>query len=132
MIQSAASRSDRTTASRRLRRLSLPVVVIDQNCFATRGVAGIDVAPAISHEETSREIDVVLALGLEQKSRPGLAASAIIRIIMVTDEDIVDRQRRGQRLMDGFDGLACVGAAGDIGLVGNDEESESVRLQVEQ
>ena len=77
---------------RRLRRRSLPIAVIDQNRFATCGVAGIDVAPAISHKETARQVDVVLALGLEQKSGQRLAASAIIRIIMIADEDIVNWQ----------------------------------------
>src|ERR1700683_900553 len=77
---------------RRLRRRSLPIAVIDQNRFATCGVAGIDVAPAISHKKTARKIDGVLALGLERKSRERLGASAISRVIMIADEDIVDWQ----------------------------------------
>src|SRR5580700_4936942 len=117
---------------RRLRRLSLAVAVIDQNGLATRGVAGIDVAPAISHEVAPREINIVLALGLQQESGLGLAASAMVRIIMIADEDGVDRQRSREPLMDGFDGLTRLRAARNIRLVGNDEESESVCLQVDQ
>ncbi len=34
--------------------------------------------------------------------------------------------------MDGFDGLTGVGAAGNVGLVGDDDESESMRLEIVQ
>src|ERR1700722_16674560 len=56
----------------------------------------------------------------------------MIRVVMITDEDIIDRQRGRQCPMDGLDGVAGLGAAGDIGLVGDYKQSESVRLQVEQ
>ena len=55
----------------------------------------------------------------------------MVRVIMIADEDSVDRQRRREPLMDGFDGLTRLRAARNIRLVGNDEESESVCLQVD-
>ena len=78
---------------RRLRRLSLAITIIDQHRFATRIVAGIDVAPAIANYKTSREIDIVLALSLEQKPRLRFAASTVVRIVMIADENGIDRQR---------------------------------------
>ena len=95
-------------------------------------MAGVDVAPAIAHHKTAGEIDMVFALGLQQQTGLGLAASAMIRIVMITDEDIVDRQRSRERLMNALNGFASLAAARNIGLVGDDEQSESVRFQVEQ
>jgi hypothetical protein len=56
----------------------------------------------------------------------------MIAIVMIADEDIVDRQRGREPLMHGFDGLARLRAARDIGLVGDDEQREASCLQVEQ
>src|SRR5271155_572315 len=75
---------------RRLSGLSLAVAVVNQNRFATCAVAGIDVAPTISYYETAREIDIVLSLGLKEQAGLWFAAGAIISIVMITDEDVVD------------------------------------------
>src|SRR6266849_4402518 len=56
----------------------------------------------------------------------------MIAIVIITDEDIVDWQRGREYLMDGLDGLPRLRSARDVGLVGDDEDSESVCFQVEQ
>src|SRR5579863_5596013 len=125
-----AQRSHRSF--RRLSGLSLAIAVIDQNRFAPCGVAGIDVAPAISNNKAASQIDIVLALGLIQQARLRFAAIAVILIVMIADQDIVDWQQRSQSPMHRFDRLAALRAAGNIRLVRDYVEIETVRLQVEQ
>jgi hypothetical protein len=51
---------------------------------------------------------------------------------MIADEDIVYRERGRKSLMNSLDGIAGLRAARDVGLVGDDKESEAVHLQVDQ
>jgi len=74
----------------------------------------------------------MLALSLKEQPRLRLAAPTLIVIVMIADEDIVDRQGGREHFMYALDGGASLRAPGNIGLICNNEESESVRFQVEQ
>src|SRR5579871_1573025 len=73
-------------------RRPLAVAVIDQNGFTPRVITGIHVAPAIADKKTARQVYMMLALRFEQQAGPGFAALAVIVIVMITDEDVIDGQ----------------------------------------
>src|SRR5579862_51009 len=113
----------------RLSGFSLAIAVIDQYCLATCSVAGINITPAIPHHKTASQIDIMPASSLEKKAWTGFAASTLIRIIMITDEDVVDGKFRCELLVHGINFGTSKIAAGNIRLVRDDVERETMLLE---
>src|ERR1035438_7617578 len=63
------------------------ITAVDPDGAATRGGAGIDVAPAVADHETCGQIDRALSSSLEQHAGVGLAAIAAVRVIVITGSE---------------------------------------------
>src|SRR5439155_15978911 len=70
----------------------LRVAVIHKNGFAPRRLARSDVAPPISHDERSVQIDRPVASRLEKHSWPRFATGTVVRIDVTAHFDIIDRK----------------------------------------
>jgi hypothetical protein len=80
-------------------------------------MAGLNIAPSISHHETCGQVDIELSRRLEQKARPRLAAITVVRIVVVTNPDFIQRQLVLQPSVDLFDASTRLRASCDIWLV---------------
>jgi hypothetical protein len=92
-------------------------------------VAGIDVAPAVPHQETAAQVYIVLARRVKKHAGTGLTAGAVFHVIMIADKDIVDGQGRCQFPVHGLDFGTGDKAASNVGLVGDDVKWKAVRLE---
>jgi len=71
----------------------------------------------------------VLRRRREQKPWAWLAAIAVITIIVVADEQIIQRQRGTELRVDRLYHVSPLGAARNVGLVGGADEEEAGRLE---
>ena len=111
-IQSTASGSDPTRSVRGRLRGPFGVSAVDQDGFASGVRAGINVAPAIADHVTVAQIDPVLLRRALYQPWSRLAAVAVVRIIMVAGQHVVQRQLGTQAavdLLDRFALSACLG-----------------------
>src|SRR5437660_537102 len=72
---------------------SLWIAVIHKNGFAPRRLARRDVAPPISHDERSAQIDRPLASRLQKHSWPRFATGTVVLIDVTAHFDIIDRKQ---------------------------------------
>jgi hypothetical protein len=103
---------------------ALGPVAVDQEGADTGVGAGVDIAPAVADHETLGEIDVVLRGGIQKEAWLRFAAAAVVWVVVPADADVVEHREGGaEGSVDGIDRGARDFAAGDVGLVGdNDEE----------
>src|SRR5205807_642917 len=106
---------------RRNGRLTLTIMAIDQNRYASGRMTGIDILPSIADEKTGRQMDRMLMLRLEQKTRPRLSAGTIGIAVVETDEDIVEGERRSEARVHLVDSSRRLRASGDVRLVGDND-----------
>ncbi len=99
--------------------------MVDPNGAAACSRACIDVAPTVANQIAPHDIDAVPGSSLEEQAGQGFAAVAAIRIIVVADEKIVEREMGGQEAVYLFDVFAGGGSAADIGLIGDDDQEKS-------
>src|SRR5262245_48671713 len=69
------------------------VAVVDEHGPASGGLAGCDVAPAVADHPAFRKHDAVFLRRLDQQSRLGLPARAIIGLGVPADPYVVDPER---------------------------------------
>src|SRR4029077_3601689 len=98
---------------------------VDQDGAAAGGGAGVDVAPAVSYEETGFQIDSVAPGRLQQQAWFGFAAGAGIGVIVPAREEIVERERGGDGAVHGFGKGARLGAARYVGLIGDHDQQKT-------
>src|SRR5579864_7855224 len=82
-----------------VRRPSFRIAAIDPDGEASGRGAGIHVAPAVANHEALAQIDFIFAGGFEEESGLGLATVARVRILVIADEELVDRQRLADGVM---------------------------------
>src|ERR1051325_9156943 len=73
------------------------VAVVDQDRRTAGRPRGRDILPSVADQEARPEIDAVLGGGAKQQARTRLPAIAPIAIVVVADEQVVQRQRLEQR-----------------------------------
>src|SRR5437016_13057075 len=95
----------------------LRVAVIDKNGFAPRRLARGDVAPPISHDERSAQIDRPVASRLQKHSWPRFATGTVVRIDVTAHFDIIDRKQSPELLMDRLRHLGSNSSRGQGRLV---------------
>src|SRR6266566_5838711 len=69
----------------------LRLAVVDQDGCAARAPTGFHVLPPITDHEARREVAAVLGRGPDQEPRAGLAAIACVAIVVIADEQVVER-----------------------------------------
>src|SRR3982751_57414 len=79
------------------------IASVDPNRFAARARAGIDVPPSISDEEAATKVYSILFGSEKHKSWLGLSAIARVLVIVVTGENIIQRQCRFKKGIHFFD-----------------------------
>src|ERR1041385_1508709 len=75
----------------------LRVAVVDQNGRTARRPGGRDILPAIADQEARAEVDAVLGGGANQETGTRLAAIAPVALVVVADQQVIQRQRLEQR-----------------------------------
>jgi hypothetical protein len=108
------------------------VPVIDQNTPAARTVPRVYIAPTVAHQETGGQIQAVFGACLEQQARLGLAAIAPVAIVVETGENVVQRQFGPKAGVHRLDGFPRLGSAGNIGLIGDDNEQKPGAFQIQE
>jgi hypothetical protein len=71
------------------------------------------------------QIDAVGGGGIEEHSGLGLSARTVIGRVVIAGIDGVERQFLAKAVVDGFDAIMGLDAAGDVGLIGDDEQEEA-------
>src|SRR5579883_151493 len=104
---------------------ALPITEIEKYSTASGLRAGVNVAPAVADHEAGGEIDIEIARRGLEHPRFRLAALAGIGAVMIADVDRVERHGSSQDGMNLFEGFAALSPAGEIGLVGDDNQQES-------
>src|ERR1051326_1164922 len=102
--------------------LTLGVAVVDEERFAAGALAGFDVAPPVPDHVRAREIDLMALRGIEQAARTWLAAGAGLGIVVIADEEFVDRELTREFLVDLLDLGAFGRSARDVRLVRDDDQ----------
>jgi hypothetical protein len=64
-----------------------------------------------------------------EQARSGFAAEAIMVVIVRADAEFVEGQLVLENLVDGFDAGKGLGAAGHVGLIGDDDQKEAKVFQ---
>jgi hypothetical protein len=95
-------------------------------------LARFDIPPPIPDEITRAQIQPILGRSLQKQARFGLPAEAGIPVIVIANEEIVDRERHPERLVDAFHYGALLGSARHIRLVGHDQQKKSLGFQCSQ
>jgi len=113
-------------------RSTFAIVKVQQYGTATGGLPRIDVAPAIAHHEGTGEVDPVMRLRIEEEAGQGLTAMAGVAIVMRADQELVHRKCLPHGVVKRVNRLEGSGTAGDVGLIGSDEQEEAERLQASQ
>lgn len=104
---------------------ALAVLVVEEDGAAASGVAGVDVAPAVADDEAGGEVDLMAGGACEHESGLGFAAGAIVFVVVIADDEIVEGEGGAEEIVNLFDGGLGLAAAGDVGLVGDDDEEEA-------
>jgi hypothetical protein len=105
------------------------VSTIEENSSAACADAGLYVAPAIADHEARIEVDPASLGGVDEHSGLGLAACAPVRVVVRANDDLVERKRHDQSVVNAPDGLFGLRPAGDVRLVCDDDELEAGRAQ---
>lgn len=113
-------------------RSTFTIVKVQEYRTATGGASGIDVSPAVADQERAAEIDTVPRLGLQQQPGQRLAAAAAIPVVMGTDQKVVQRKGLTHGCVHGMNGIQGLGAACDVGLVGDHQQQETQVFQTPQ
>ncbi len=110
------------------------IAPVNENRFATGGMATVHVPPAVADHPTLRQINVQFARDAEQHSGLGLATIAVGQTFtrMKANFHTVNRQLRRHVRVDFFDDFLFQGAAANIGLVRGDDKQKISGFQFGQ
>src|SRR5262245_6100138 len=103
----------------RLTPLTATVLSLDQDTHTTSSPTGLDIAPPVPHHDTTRQSDAPALGSLQQKSRLGLAALALVGIVVVTGKHLLNRQHALYPRVDSFNALMTLEATRHIRLIGH-------------
>src|SRR5579863_6098205 len=105
----------------------LLIAIVNEDSQTTGGPAGADVAPAVADDVASRQVDGILFRRSENHAGFRLAASAMIRIGVKADLDVIDGKFGPNQFVHRLDGRPRRAAGGDVRLIGADDD-EITRL----
>ena len=108
---------------------ALLISIVEKHRSATGGVSGVDVPPTVADQEAVWKRDFKSGRGVKQQAGLRLTAGAVVRIVVVADKEAVEWEHCSKCSVNLFDGFPGGGAAGDIGLIGNDNQQESAIVQ---
>src|SRR5438094_810391 len=101
------------------------VAVVDQDGRTARRPRGRDIFPSIADQEARPEIDAVLGGSAKQETRTRLPAIALVAVVVVADEQVIQPQRLEQRGVHRLHHLPPLGPASDVRLVGDPDEEQA-------
>ena len=104
--------------------------MLDQNGDASGSMSRFYVFPSITDHEARWQVDAVPDGRVDQETRTGLATRALVTIVMVADEQVIQRQRGEQRRIDGVHDLPALCPASDVWLVRDPDEEQAGRLEI--
>jgi len=109
--------------------LCLRVYTLYQYSLTSGPTAGLDVFPAIPNHKTFCQINPPITGRLQQQTRPGLAAGAIVNIIVITDPNVINGYLTTQRAIDGLDDISALRTPCYVGLIGHHNQQEASLAQ---
>jgi hypothetical protein len=92
--------------------------------------SGLCVPPSVANDETPGEIEAHLCGGVEQHPWPRLSAGAIITIVVVTTQQPIHANLPAEQFVDTLDRSVGHGPAGDIWLIGHDDQHKPSAAKV--
>jgi hypothetical protein len=101
------------------------VSTIEEDSPAACAEAGLNIAPAVADHETRIKVDPASLRGVDEHSGLGLAACASVRVVVRTNDDLVEGKRHEQSVVNAPDGFFGLRSAGYVGLVRDDDEIEA-------
>src|SRR6185436_1636982 len=100
--------------------------VADQDGPAAGSTSRLDIAPAVSYHETFRQGYAVALRRPQQHAGLGLAAIAIVDVVVLAHFHSIKLQAVPQMLINRIGRFAGLQTAGDVGLVRHDDQAKSV------
>ncbi len=100
---------------------TLVIPAVDEDGRHASALRRLDVSPPVANTDARCEVESQPRSGVEDHSRPRLAALAIIGIVVSTDHNLVQRQPSMQYVMHPVDFFAGLPTPGDVWLVGYDD-----------
>jgi hypothetical protein len=101
---------------------ALIVAAINEDRPAASAEAGLNIAPAVADHEARIKVDPASLRGVDEHSGLGLAACASVCVVVRANNDLVERKRHEQSVVNAPDGFFGLCPASDIGLVRDDDE----------
>ena len=98
--------------------------MIDKNRLAAGPVSGFNITPAISNHVAVSQIDIPALGGIQQQTWARFAAGTASIVVMRTNPDVVQLQIALQPRVDLGDLGSAGGAARDVRLIRNQDESK--------
>src|SRR5262249_19543460 len=104
---------------------TLLVIVVNEDCPAARPAPRFDIPPAVPHHEAGRQIDAVPLRRGDDEAGARLAAVTACPVVVIADENLLQRDLHLNRAVDRLDTLAALRASRDIGLVGHSNRQKA-------
>jgi len=103
----------------------LAISPVDKDGSATRGMAAIDITPAIADQVGFRKVEIKFGGGPKKHARRRLVAARALGGRVVADFDAIERKRGDHVRVHLLDDIQTLGAAAYVGLVGGDNQQEA-------
>src|SRR5689334_23205691 len=100
----------------------MAIRLVDQQRRAACRVASHDIAPTIADHKTMGQIKRPTLCGCQQETRPRLATSTVVGIVMKARQHVEDRQFYPHTVVHLINLDTCLCTARDIWLVGHDDQ----------
>jgi hypothetical protein len=94
------------------------------------GCARRHITPAIADHEGARQIEAVAFGSTQKQTRTGLPAITVVRIVMRTDEYLLEREPFEEESVDRSDPIEGLRASGHIRLVADTYQNHSRRPEI--
>ncbi len=103
--------------------------MIDQNRPATCATTRLDISPSVPNSKTSTEIYVQVPRGGQQHTRLRLATVTAIRIVVVTNPNIIKPNAVAQEVVYLLNSLARQTSTGYLWLVRSNDQKKAIAAQ---
>lgn len=98
------------------------IAPVEEHGAASGAPSRLDVLPAIANHDATGQVDVPSIGSLQQQARCRFPAATPIRVVVRTDQDIVDGDQLAQPLVDRVYCAPRLTATGDVRLIGDHDE----------
>jgi hypothetical protein len=99
--------------------------MIYQHRCTTDSLACLNIFPSVSDHETCRQVEGILGGSLHQEAGERLSTGAAVPIVVVADQQLIERQRRKQRRVDRLHDLPALGPTRHVRLVRDSDQAEA-------